>query len=272
MSEILQDKCVICRVTIDVANRQSWSQVKQAGLNSLILYSDLRKDSCLNEYLKSNPEKVLVHDACRKQYTCKRRFEQSQRAAADCIDFNGSTPAKALRSSVSDPFSWKDHCMLCGEHAVNDNKHPDRSSISAVRTLEIRETLKACCTKRNDAWSVEVEGRLNSCNDLVAPEAVYHRNCFAAFSQMQSRPNHCKTCQNRTRKGRPTSTQKMSTFEMLCSWIEVCDNELYSLDDLVVMMSEFAGKDEDCVYSKQQLKAKLEEKYGRHSFFCRNCW
>jgi hypothetical protein len=53
----------------------------------------------------------------------------------------------------------------------------------------------------------------------------------------------------------------------MCSWIELCDDELYSLDELQQKLFEIALGDEDRVYSKPQLKRKLEEKYGEHIFF-----
>jgi len=57
------------------------------------------------------------------------------------------------------------------------------------------------------------------------------------------------------------------TFEMLCSWIELCDDELYTLTELHNKLGEIAHGDEERIYSKQQLKCKLLDKYGDHIVF-----
>jgi hypothetical protein len=67
-----------------------------------------------------------------------------------------------------------------------------------------------------------VQSRINTCNDLVAVEAVYHRACYAAFSAMRSKEPKLGTL------GGKVCERKLATFETLCSWIELCDDELYT--------------------------------------------
>src|SRR6218665_3143053 len=55
-------------------------------------------------------------------------------------------------------------------------------------------------------------------------------------------------------------------FEKLCSWLEVSDDELYTLDELQKKMGTLSNNPES-VYSCKQLKRKLEDKYGDHIFF-----
>ena len=52
---------------------------------------------------------------------------------------------------------------------------------STVMTLPFRATLMENCRKKNDPLAIEVLGRLESCCDLVAAEAFYHRACYQAF-------------------------------------------------------------------------------------------
>ena len=239
--------------------RKTWSEVRSAGLESLILYSKLRGDDELNSFLQENKSPVKVHDLCRKQYTCKRKYEQEQRAK----DSNEKliTPSKKLRSAVDVPFQWKEHCMLCGELAQFDSKHPQNNKISHVETLEIRSTVLNYCSKRSDNWGLEVESRINTCNDLVAVEAIYHRSCYAAFSAMRSKVPKFTT------PGGKVCEPKLETFKRLCSWIELCDDELYTMTDLQIKLKDMAFGDESLVYSKMQLKRKLKRKYGDHMFF-----
>ena len=79
MNEFEENSCVICRVEIDLnADRKLWSKVSESGLQSLLIYSELRRDNDLHNYLLTNPPSVKVHSECRKRYTSKRRFEQQE--------------------------------------------------------------------------------------------------------------------------------------------------------------------------------------------------
>ena len=141
MNDFEEDSCVICRVQIDInAKRQLWSEVGEVGLQSLLTYSELRRDNDLHDYLLSKPVSVKVHSDCRKRYTSKRRLEQ-QLMTSESPD--RVVPKKLLRSSIPLPFSWKDHCVLCGQETVFDPKNP-KANISACRTIEVYGTLKDC--------------------------------------------------------------------------------------------------------------------------------
>ena len=253
--------CPICRLDMELEDTETWANVYQTGLESLIIFSRLREEKDLTTYLEGNPVGLKVHTECRKRYTSKRRFEQQMRAKTACE--TESKPAKRLRSTVSVTFDYKEHCLLCGESAEIDRKHPDRDKISRVETIEVRTTLLQHCEKRNDKWALDVKGRLNNCIDLVAVEAVYHRRCHAAFCALNPHPADC----THGVAGARVCEDKSETFETMCSWVELCDDELYSLDELQQKLMEIALGDEDRVYSKPQLKRKLEEKYGEHIFF-----
>jgi len=130
-------------------------------LQALLHYSSLRNDNELNFYLTQNPSSVKVHECCRKQYTCKWKYEQEQHSKAAMGKEN--VPVKNLCSAVVEPFDWKEHCLLCGESAQFDSKHPNSNKISHVETLEIRASIVQCCAKRCDTWGMEVlQSRLNA--------------------------------------------------------------------------------------------------------------
>ena len=73
---------------------------------------------------------------------------------------------------------------------------------------------------------------------------------------MKPRPDDKTAFSINNRNGCPVNTAKMTTFETLCSWLELSD-EVYSLDELYVI--QFASHDNSSMYTKQHLKTKLLE-------------
>ena len=69
---------------------------------------------------------------------------------------------------------------------------------------------------RNDQWGVEVCGRLQNCNDLVADEAIYHRQCHTKFFH--------KMRASTKSVGRPGDTSMKDIFKCLCDWLETVRN------------------------------------------------
>jgi len=47
--------------------------------------------------------------------------------------------------------------------------------------LELGSNVLDKCTERGDEWGVQVKGRLEGYNDLVAEEALYHKVCHPRF-------------------------------------------------------------------------------------------
>ena len=185
---------------------------------------------------------ILVHAECRKKFTDKRKSTQIER------------PIKKLRSSMDQKFEWKNHCFLCGE--TDDCHHPDRESFSKVMTLEV---LLQCAERRNDLWGQNVKDRLQSCNDLVAEEVIYHTACMHRFKFNK------KTDKN---VGRPVDTALMDGFEKICHWLEEeGDCELYTLNELQQKIEEMGAKG----YTNKHLKHKLQERYGDHICFTEDC-
>ena len=57
----------------------------------------------------------------------------------------------------------------------------------------------------------------------------------------------------------------MKSFEDMCVWLEDCDNEVFTLEELRDKMAQFSDGGE--VYSAKHLKRKLQERYGYHVYF-----
>jgi len=58
-----------------------------------------------------------------------------------------------------------------------DESHTSSMDVRRVETLEIRTSALEQCKLCSDKWGLEVHSRLMTCCDLVAEEAVYHKNC-----------------------------------------------------------------------------------------------
>lgn len=205
-----EEYCVICQKGFET---EKSIKVSEKGLLSLILYSEKRGKLNLHKYLKEcmsvvPKRKVLVHGKCRRDFTDAKRV--IPRAPSP---IPSEPTAKRLRSD-SLPFNWKGHCMLCGKSAAIDNRHPERSQVCPVRTLPVRMRILEQCTKRADPWALEVQGRLESCIDLVAMEASYHNNCFSRFMLCKEKGT---TSAVKT-QGRPSNQVMQKCFEMLCQW------------------------------------------------------
>jgi hypothetical protein len=258
--------CLICRCDL-LTNSSDVAEVSR-GLERLIEAGKEHKDSALVEYLLSKPSQVKVHNSCRRNYTSKRRLSQ-ERNRVDCSTLE-IIPPKSLRSSSSTTFCWRVHCFFCGLECLDDVGEVAKPNmcIRRVKTVEIKDSILSQCEKRSDDWGFKVQGRLLTCCDLFAEEAVYHKNCHTSFFYV---PIHSTS-------GRPVDKMKAENFEQICDWLEVNDTELVTLQDVVEKGRSLANNDRD-LYSDKWIKDKLIERYGDHIQFCevrgkRNviCW
>ena len=202
--------------------------------------------------MKNSNGTVAVH------HTCRKKFIDTRKRSSDYSD--GST-GKKLRSSTygaqetAGSFDWKSYCFLCSEKA--DAKNNIRKPIKTVQTLPIRENLIQKAKYRNDDWGNQVLGRLLTCNDLVAEEAIYHDSCRKRFTQFTP-------CSEK--RERPINSEMMEAYEKVCNWLENdSDCDLYALKELHEKMK---GLGENCeVYSIKRLKQKLLERYKDNIYF-----
>ena len=175
--EIREDASVTCKENDETENSSKLIEVRQKGLDTLKVYCRKRKHDVLLEYIlhceSTDGAKVEVHQECRRNFTDPKRLKMTEN-----ID---SSSGKRLRSSIGSSFSRKTHCLFCGKEAILDTCHVNRNDIHQVRTIELRYKIIYQSEVRNDQWGVEVCGRLQNCNDLVADEAIYHRQCHTKF-------------------------------------------------------------------------------------------
>lgn len=150
----------------------SFAQLRQKGCDGINTASRERGDSVV-----ANPgQKVHVH--CRRDYCNKHAIRRDNN---DINDNSNHDPcaSPSLRSS-SGQFSFRDHCLFCGQIAkLNDKKRG--LDVFPVRTLQFQKAVVDICKQRSDVWSSEVERRVNSALDLPAADAVYHQCCSVNF-------------------------------------------------------------------------------------------
>jgi len=107
-------------------------------------------------------------------------------------------------------------CFLCGE-VVTERLGGCRRA----RTLELRHTILEHCDSRlnacaTDRWALDIQGRMQSCCDLIAEEALYHVNCYHRFTGEK----HLQREYDNT--GRPENSSMLSAFNRACDWSESC--------------------------------------------------
>jgi hypothetical protein len=145
-------------------------------------------------------------------------------------------------------------CFLCGKSAVQSS---DKRS---VQTLELQQAVLQECNSRVDEWAVKVQGRLSSCVDLPAVEAIYHANCRIRFK------TGLEEVSGVTKVGGQIESEKMEAFKKLCEYVDgVAENRLYTLVELHGIMKQFAMAGhgvEGGTYSEKHMLRLLKDRYG----------
>ena len=140
-----------------------------------------------------------------------------------------------------------------------DKKHPDRCNVREAKSDKITESMLRLCNERHDDWAFEVKGRLLTCGDLHAVDAVYHSNCHRKFSRTGFGSG------TEASVGRSADCDMSSAFNVLCSTLESCDNEVYTVSELIELMKLLSG-DESSLYSSKYMKRKLQSKFLLQQF------
>ena len=123
---------------------------------------------------------------------------------------------------------WKEHCFLCATAVTLDKCCHEAKNNHAVRTLEMRKNILDTGHRRNDPWSLQVIGRVEACNDLVAEEAVYHKQCYSNFV---TGGRNAKDDSDDDHNGQRAFEERVENFDILCTWLESpCD--LHSMSEL----------------------------------------
>ena len=117
-----------------------------------------------------------------------------------------------------------------------------------------------CAKERNDDWGQAVLARLETCNDLVAAETVYHSSCMTNFKLSKG--------ENSGTKGRPTNVSMTEAFENVCNWLEnSAECEVHAIQELYDKMVEDSG---GVAYTLKSFREKLKDRYKEHFYFVKS--
>jgi len=257
--------CVICKDVIDFDQRDTYAQLTERGCIGINKATEQRNYN-LDEVVFCESMPQYVHKKCRIKYVNIKDIEKSLKEKASTSDRDNNQ--RKLRSRV-EPFDYKTCCILCGNFVDQTKawRDPTRKSLqfSCVLCLEVQNTLKGHCTKRQDGWAEAVRARLVAINDLPAEEAMYHRNCFSNFAHGQDIPYDKQDSDVPCKKpklGRPKVSSKNDAFKLAMSYLEDNDDETLTIEQLYSIMKEKSGLNDDDLYSPRQLQRELKEHYG----------
>ena len=155
----MSSNCVICD-----SSEGTVIKVTNKGLKTLIKFAKSREDQILG-LLESSQEKdkaVLVHEACRKHFTDKRKLNPIKKRTQTRIS--------------SDKFKFSKDCLFCSKPCMSDYRNPGRKSWVTATTLSLKESIVSKCNTilekdRDDEWAQRVKTRTDQCIDLVAAKA-----------------------------------------------------------------------------------------------------
>jgi len=122
------------------------------------------------------------------------------------------------------------------------------------------ETMLRLCEESQDNWAFEVKGRLLTCGDLHAAEAVYHKSCHRDFCHPKSADSVNVSA------GRCVDHEKSDVFDVVCDMLQNGESELYTVNELIDLMKSLVADDRH-VYSFPYMKQKLQERFRDSIFF-----
>lgn len=204
MDEV-ESNCIICKA----ATEEDLSCVQKRGALTLINSADRKNDEGLKKIIERRLGLEIlglyVHASCRRRYNDFRNITNE----------NTIPPlkkAKMTRSTTSD-FEWKSTCFFCADGV----KLRDKGSFRTVQTLEMHGKVLDICKEEgvkemgggHKFNKVEIRHRMLSCIDLIAAEAVYHKNCHKEFFKVKMEM-----------KSQSKADIKLNTFDDLCETLE----------------------------------------------------
>lgn len=192
----------------------------QARINTIINCSKQLNDGYhaqLQTLMDSEPVNpcIKVHKSCVSRYTSITNIQahlDHVRKSCDNDDSEESAP-KRLRSTISDRFDFRKHCLFCldvNPCLLMSEYDPKTPEVRRKRAFLIRSDVKAdgqeykqyildICQKRNDTLGDTVRERvLGAVGDLHAADARCHESCRASFMSKRNVHHHIGTSRKST--------------------------------------------------------------------------
>jgi hypothetical protein len=168
--------CVVCCIE----TCEKVLNLTVGGLDTMYQSARVRGENDLIAYLDATQSvQHVVHHSCRHRFS--RRLTLNRMQSAEQAEENSIGGKRKLRS-VDGGFNWKQKCVLCCDTCELGSSYMRRVQID-----QTCNTIAAACDKRGDEWGLEVKGRLQSCNNLMAEEAIYHVVCHMRFCENVSK-------------------------------------------------------------------------------------
>ena len=238
-------KCAMCEKQLD-DGRQTFT-LTEKGAHS-VREAAKSRGVAINVMVGQKFHSECRLDFCNKksmQFSLKRKFREE--------------PEPPSRRSIEPIFNFLEHCFLCGMSADtnSDDSYP-------VRTWDFQRSIFKACDQRpsNDPWAEKVRGRLASCIDLHAADAIYHIVCSVNFRTGKQIPLRYRSDTSSiippTKLGRRTNIQRQEAFLQVIADLQENDYEQTTVTDLVDEMSKIC---ED-PYSPMYMRVKLFEHFG----------
>jgi len=235
-------KCPVCLNDV-VRESKDVYDIKEKGILGLVKASKERKDDKHESF--RGLTSLLIHTSCRKNYT---RTDTIKKYVMEASTSQEETGSSQLRSSVP-KFNFKSNCLFCGHCAKEETKKPlaKRRIVHSVETLTVQNRIREVCSMREDTLVDEILRRLSSISDLVAEEAVYHKDCYINFLK----PTSLQTPKIEI----PRDSHVTKTMEEICIYLEESSDCQFSKDEILGIISETKPQ-------WRTIKAELERKYG----------
>ena len=180
--------------------RKPVSDVGFRRIQSIIEASKLREDGIhinLEKELEANSKLTIkCHRNCVSTYTSKYHIKRHLKTFQGGGDVEPPVSAKWCCRSEIPKFSFKEHCMFCGDPCIMDYdpKHPNRwRRVVLCRTADrygqrtFKQVILNVCESRNDEWASYVKIRIQGAvSDLHAADARYHEDCKSSFMAPRS--------------------------------------------------------------------------------------
>ena len=217
------------------------------------------------EKLSRNAE-VVFHKSCISTYTSKHHIS---RILGKCINTARAKcePPPPKRRSQSTTFSFKEHCLFCGDICLSrDPKHPNRwrevcqckTADPALGRKSTKEQILEKCNERGDNLADQVRIRVTgAAADLHAADGQYHKDCFQSFmSQRNVRAVRQRNCQ-------PGIKANDAVFSKLIALIKSDPTHIWSSVEIhQAMLDNLNETDRENALTRKQLFFKVCQELG----------
>ena len=206
-------------------------QQTEKGVAGLQRACRLRSDN-KHFYTGQTVHKSCRQDCCNSNIIKRDLKRKTQESSSEQLQ-------TTLRSKQA-KFDISTDCLFCGLAAKSSQKKGD--SVYQVRSFSFQTQIEEHCLQRgpHDKWAEAVLGRIQTVNDLLDADALYHKQCSVNFRTVKYIPYAYRpsTETPSTVKGRPADARRGIAFKKTVDYLKEFDDEQITLTDLCKKMEE----------------------------------